>query len=278
MLYLTLMGDGRLSRVDQIGLQNYLTVKLPLFIMLAVCQKNTKQICIFTKRMGQWIIEAHTVLNLRNLRAEEVLKQAYMDVFINCPFDDSYYILLKHMIFTVLFLGHKPRLALEETDCSGVRIAKIMSLIESSHISIHDISRMRASRKGEYSRLNLSFELGLDFGCKRYFESMQGKKMLILEKDRYDYQKSISDISGFDIKHHNNDSTKLIEVLRNWFVENQLSICKSSPNTIFNNYCYFSADLYDKRKGSGYTEESLNELPIAELTLEMTQWIKSTHK
>lgn len=43
----------------------------------------------------------------------------------------------------------------------------------------------------------MPFELGLDHGCARFGDGqLGGKSILILEKNRYDYQKGLSDISG----------------------------------------------------------------------------------
>lgn len=67
--------------------------------------------------------------------------------------------------------------------------------------SVKKAGASRASCKsaveGEYARLNMAFELGLDHGCARFGGGqMSGKTILILEETRYDYQKGLSDISG----------------------------------------------------------------------------------
>ena len=51
------------------------------------------------------------------------------NVFINCPFDVEYYSLLRPLVFTVIYLGLRPRIALERTDSGETRIAKIIELI-----------------------------------------------------------------------------------------------------------------------------------------------------
>lgn len=53
-------------------------------------------------------------------------------VFINCPFDRDYYPLLRPILFTVIYLGLKPRIALEELDSGMPRMAKISQLIAES--------------------------------------------------------------------------------------------------------------------------------------------------
>ena len=51
------------------------------------------------------------------------------NVFINCPFDRDFYPLLRPLLFTVIYLGLKPRIALEEVDSGQPRIEKIIKLI-----------------------------------------------------------------------------------------------------------------------------------------------------
>ena len=95
-------------------------------------------------------------------------------------------------------------------------------MIEKSKYSIHDLSRMEASKKGELARFNMPFELGMDFGCKRYKGGKHNdKKCLILDKERYRYHKAMSDISGSDISGHNNAPETAIRQVRNWLQKQQ---------------------------------------------------------
>src|SRR5438309_973882 len=89
-------------------------------------------------------------------------------LFINCPLDDEYLPLLRPLLFTVVALRLEPRLAIGRSDAGETRIQKIMDLIRQSRFSIHDLSRCRAQRKGEFFRLNMPLELGLDHGCKMF--------------------------------------------------------------------------------------------------------------
>ena len=58
---------------------------------------------------------------------------------------------------------------------------------------------------GEYFRLNMPFELGIDVGCRLFRNGCGGKQCLILEAERYRYQAAISDLSNSDIAIHRND-------------------------------------------------------------------------
>ena len=72
------------------------------------------------------------------------------NVFVNCPFDEEYLPLLRPLLFTVIHLGFTPRIALENLDSGAPRIQRIVSLIEESKYGVHDISRLKAERAGDY--------------------------------------------------------------------------------------------------------------------------------
>ncbi len=97
------------------------------------------------------------------------------NIFINCPFDDDYFPLLKPLLYTIKKIGFNPRISLERNDSGEIRLHKIKELIESSKYSIHDLSRAKAKKVGEYFRQNMPFELGLDLGCRDYNEGEEFK-------------------------------------------------------------------------------------------------------
>src|SRR5689334_12727615 len=88
-------------------------------------------------------------------------------VFINCPFDEQYKPLLEVILFTLLYAGLIPRLASEKSDSLEPRVEKIVRLIKECKYSIHDLSRVKSAKANEFSRLNMPFELGIDYGCRR---------------------------------------------------------------------------------------------------------------
>ena len=107
------------------------------------------------------------------------------NVFINCPFDEAYAPLLEAIAFVVIFAGLVPRLASETNDGAESRIGRIVGLIEDSKYSIHDLSRAQAVSIGEHYRMNMPFELGMDFGCRQFNAAEWGdKRILILEHIR----------------------------------------------------------------------------------------------
>src|SRR5436190_1630456 len=93
------------------------------------------------------------------------------DVFINCPFDDTYTPFFNAIVFTVHDIGFRPRCALEASNAGQFRLEKIMDIISECKYSIHDLSRTSLDRETELPRFNMPFELGLDLGCRRFGNS-----------------------------------------------------------------------------------------------------------
>ena len=141
------------------------------------------------------------------------------NVFVNCPFDDAYFELLKPLVYSIVYFGYIPRISLESSDSGLSRLDKIIQLIRESKYAIHDLSRLRSKKVNEYYRLNMPFELGLDYGLRKFDSAYSDKRSLILEKEAYDYMKALSDINGFDIKNHRDNPEKMIGCLRAWFTE-----------------------------------------------------------
>lgn len=99
----------------------------------------------------------------------------------------------------LFYLGYNPLLS-QTINSADSRVEGIQELISQAKYSIHDLSRMESIKKNELARFNMTFELGIDIGCKKFGDSdMNSKCLLILDKIKYRYQKSISDLSGNDI-------------------------------------------------------------------------------
>jgi hypothetical protein len=169
------------------------------------------------------------------------------EIFINCPYDDDYFELLYPMIFTIVYLGYNPRIALENSDSSNLRLKKILQLIDETNYSIHDISRLQSNNVDEYFRLNMPFELGLDYSLKYFSDNHKTKKFLILETSNYDYRKALSDISGLDIKSHKDNPEKIVDCLVAWFVETVGLRKIGSPMKIYYEFLEFNKKLYDEK-------------------------------
>ena len=64
------------------------------------------------------------------------------------------------------FDSDSSRALTEQSNAAKPRIEKICELIQASKYSIHDLSRCQASQANELFRLNMPFELGVDFDAK----------------------------------------------------------------------------------------------------------------
>lgn len=138
-------------------------------------------------------------------------------VFINCPFDPEYQEIFRALVFTVHDCGFLARCALEVDDAGEVRFSKINRIIRECRHGIHDISRTELDRSEKLPRFNMPLELGLFLGAREFGTAKQKRKRaLILDVERYRFQKFCSDISGQDIKAHEGSPEKAIRAVRNW--------------------------------------------------------------
>lgn len=195
------------------------------------------------------------------------------NVFINCPFDPGYRQLLISLIFTVKYLGFIPRLSLEKSDAGTARLENIVDIIGKSKFGIHDLSRLQAEKKGEFTRMNMPFELGIDIGCKKFKEGVWvSKKTLVLEKKRYRYMKALSDLSGSDICEHEDKPIKLVRIVRDWFITEELGTGPGSTK-IWYDFNDFNEFLEEKLLETGHTRRDFNKTPIPEIMNYMDIWL-----
>jgi hypothetical protein len=195
------------------------------------------------------------------------------DVFVNCPFDEAYLPLLRPILFAIIQLGFRPRIALEALDSGRPRIEKIVGLIQGSKYAIHDLSRMQAAQPGEYYRLNMPFELGLDVGCRLFGRRhWSHKKCLVLETERYRYQAAISDLGGSDIASHGNQPVRALAAVRNW-LSGEAGVNAPGPSAIWVRFSDFAGENYNSLKRRGYSDEDVRLLPVPELIRGMVHWV-----
>jgi hypothetical protein len=201
------------------------------------------------------------------------------NVFINCPFDERYYPLLRPLLFTIVFLDFKPRIALESSNSAENRIDKICELIRRSKYSIHDLSRLKANRAKEFYRLNMPFELGIDYGSRLFGSSpLNAKKCLILEKERFDYMRALSDLSGVDIKSHKDEPEEMVRAVRNWFVETVGLRGVPSPTSIWYAFNNFTSAFYNARITNGFTDKDLDMMPVPEYLDFILDWVAEVRR
>ena len=203
------------------------------------------------------------------------------NVFINCPFDKRYKVLLEPLLFCCLYCGLEPQIA-RTVDSGASRIEQILGLIKSSKFSIHDLSRMQATRVGQLSRFNMPFELGLDLGIRFHGSgALSQKKCLVLDEEKHRYQAALSDLSGSDIQAYGNERkyqvNNIIRLVRNWFVE-VLDEILPAPNVIFLDYTEFVSDLERILLGLGFSNYDLKNLTTTEFIHYAREWIEKRQR
>lgn len=200
-------------------------------------------------------------------------------VFVNCPFDDEYVPLLRPLLFTILFAGFQPRIASERSDSLELRLPKVCELIRRSRYSIHDLSRLRAGQAGEFYRLNMPFELGVEYGCRSFGgRHLKEKRCLVLEKDAHEFRKALSDLSGVDIKPHDNEPRGVVRAVRNWFRETVGVRIKEGPAQVWYLFNDFAYDFYERRMAEGFSEDDLNMMPVTEYVDFISTWLRAGGK
>jgi hypothetical protein len=194
-------------------------------------------------------------------------------VFINCAFDKEFSPLLQAIAFCVVDLGFYPRLAPETADHSTGRLDRIAALICGSRFGIHDLSKCKAGVPGEYCRMNMPFELGMDFGARRYGDgAMKTKAILVLEHTIYDTKKSLSDIAGWDVLAHDGNYDMAVRQVRNWMVQ-AAGASPIGPARIIANYASFQQWYYERELERGSSEEDIRSYPTIELIAAMGEWV-----
>lgn len=170
-------------------------------------------------------------------------------------------------------LGLLPKLAPQDSDNSTARLTRISEIVRTSKFGIHDLSRCRATASGEYSRHNMPFELGLDFGAKIFGDTaLKGKSILVLEECQYDYQKCLSDISGWDIRHHQFDYVRLTRIVRDWLVR-QAAVEPQGAASIRKNYTDFQEWYWQRETRRGASQEDILEYPTVDVVDAMLEWV-----
>ena len=197
------------------------------------------------------------------------------NVFINCPFDKEYYALLRPLLFTIVYLGYNPRIASERSDSGENRIDKISELIQESRYSIHDLSRLKSEKADEFYRLNMPFELGLEYGARLFGASfMSDKRCLILGQRLHDFKKAVSDISGVDIKAHSNEPDEIVRAVRDWFVETVGLRGVETATVVWYRFNDFTSAFYEKMLAAGSPERDIKQMPVPEYIDYIRDWVK----
>jgi hypothetical protein len=131
-------------------------------------------------------------------------------VFVNAPFDERYEPLFITLIGVLVFLGQKPHCVLEVREKGEGRLTRILDLIQTCRISIHDLSRV-----GTPARFNMPFELGLACTLKLLYPA--DYEVFVLDAKAYRLDKTLSDYKGRDPLIYSGTSGGLVACLLDTF-------------------------------------------------------------
>lgn len=192
------------------------------------------------------------------------------NVFINCPFDNDYDEIFNAILFATHRCGFVLRCSKEYEDSSGIRIKNIVDLIRQSKYSIHDLSRVTLDETAKLPRFNMPLELGICMGALEFGSKKQkDNKYLVIESDKFRFKQFISDISGQDIKDHNNSTNDAIKIVRNW-LSSKTTETIPSASKITSQYERFKEDLPKLCEINEWTPE---ELTFGEYSTLVTSWL-----
>ncbi len=195
-----------------------------------------------------------------------------LQVFVNCPFDRAYRRLFYAIVFAVKDCGYTARSALEISDASELRLAKIFRIISECGLGIHDISRTELNRVSRLPRFNMPLELGMFLGAKEFGDSAQrAKKCLVLDRSPHRYEKFCSDIKGCDISSHRRNPEAAIRAVRDFLRDAQPSVSIPGGQMIQRRYVRFLKTLPLVCKELGLRA---NDLIFNDYTTLVGRWLK----
>jgi hypothetical protein len=194
------------------------------------------------------------------------------NVFINCAFDSAFLPMFRAIVYTVHDCNFIARCALEAGNKDGVRIDKIIKIIEQCRYGIHDLSCVEITEESPLPRFNMPYELGIFMGCKHFGEKYHQKKdFLVLDAQPHRYKRLISDLGGYDFPSHNGDPNAVIAILRDWFAE---TVSGKLPGAAYyqRRYAQFLNDYPVMCESQDYNPDTLNFKDFYAL---VTVWIQA---
>jgi hypothetical protein len=131
-------------------------------------------------------------------------------VFINVPFDPAYEPLFVTLVGSLVFMGQEPHCVLEVREKGDGRLFRILELMRTCRMSIHDLSRT-----GMPVRFNMPFELGL--ACSLKVANPAAFEVFVLDGRPYRLDRTLSDYKGRDPLIHGGTCDGMVACLLDTF-------------------------------------------------------------
>ncbi|MGB8658175.1 MAG: hypothetical protein WCE90_10395 [Candidatus Zixiibacteriota bacterium] len=197
-------------------------------------------------------------------------------IFINCPFDEQYVRLFRAIVFAIHDCGFIPRCSLEEDDATEFRLRVIVKLIKQCKYGVHDLSRVEVDNVTGLPRFNMPFELGIFYAAKTFGQAHQrSKRCIILERRKYRYRAFISDLSGVDIKDHDNSIRRVITRIRNRLIASSRRTTIPFDVHISLRYQAFERDFRRACRRLGIDPDKVS---FVDLSRNITDWLSMNPK
>lgn len=120
----------------------------------------------------------------------------------------------------------------------------------------------------------MPFEVGIDLGCRTYGEGkLHRKKCLILEKERYRFAESLSDLAGVDIRAHKDDPEEMVHQVRHWVCNNIKKRVKSGTQ-VWADFIIFSGDFEEIMKSEGFKKKDIENMEPGEYISYVRKWME----
>jgi hypothetical protein len=159
-------------------------------------------------------------------------------------------------------------------DGGQTRIEKLYGIVGECRYGIHDISRTELDKRNKLPRFNMPLELGIFLGAKRYgSEAQKQKRALLLDTERYRYQKFISDLAGMDIHAHGGKPRRAIAATRDWLANVSRRTLPSSSR-IVGIYAKFQRDLPPIARRLGFDPRGI---PYVDFERIVVGWLIEPH-
>lgn len=118
----------------------------------------------------------------------------------------------------------------------------------------------------------MPLELGMFLGAKRYGgNAHSAKRCLVLDLERYRYQKFISDLAGIDIQEHGGNERQMALKVRDWLVNVSRRPRIPDSGAFLRSYDEFVAALPTLALATGVQPDALSYPDLERLILE---WVK----
>ncbi len=96
----------------------------------------------------------------------------------------------------------------------------------------------------------------------------------MLEYDRFDYQKTLSDIAGWDIQTHGGKYEVAVRKVRNWLVR-QAGAPEIGAAAIQGKYAAFQEWYWERELARGASEEDIRQYPTDHFVTAMPEWVEA---